>query len=97
MDAASLSGAPTKLTVERVEGNFVGFSATLLFDATTDVPFVSLPDSSGGGQFLFKLQRCYAGIADPQAAGATGNILISTAGFSAATDRGHLIIVVRKD
>lgn len=97
VDASTLSGSPTKLTVERIEGNLNGFEGTLLFDATTDVPFMTLPNAANGGQFCFKFQNHYGGIPDTSATGYTGDILLTTNGFTAATDKGFIIIKVRKD
>lgn len=93
VDASALSGAPTKLTIEELQWAFTGFSGTLEFDATTDSPAAALFDGQSG-----VLDFCsFGGIPDPLAAGTTGDILLSTTGFSAAGDAGILIIKVRKD
>jgi hypothetical protein len=97
VDASTLSGSPATLTVERVEGSFNGFEGTLLFDATSDVPFLTLPNAANGGQFYFPFQKHYGGIANTKATGYTGDILLTTNGFTAATDKGHIFMIVRKD
>lgn len=93
-DASTLSGAPTKLTIEEVKWDFIGFDALLLFDATTDAPALALSGDFGAQ----KIKICeYGGLADPQGSGYTGDILITTSGFTATVDKGHLFIKVRKD
>lgn len=97
VDASDLAGAPTTLTIERIEGNLNGFEGLVLFDATTDVPALALPNANSGGQFCFKFQSHYGGLPNTKATGYTGDILLSTNGFTASGDRGHIVLIVRKD
>jgi hypothetical protein len=84
----------TELVVEKIEGLLSGFSATLLFDATADLAFVSLSD----GDWFCHDWRDVGGISSNKAgAGATGDILITTAGLeSGATDAATFILHMRK-
>ena len=97
VDGSTLSPAPSKLTIERLEGNFNGFTGLVLFDATTDVPAVVIPDAAGGGQFYFPFQKHYGGLPPPSSAtGLAGNLLLTTTGLGSG-DKGHMVIKVRKD
>jgi hypothetical protein len=93
VDASSLSGAPTKLTIERICWAFQGFSGRLEFDATADSPAAVLFDGDNGCLDF----SSFGGLPDPAGAGSTGDILLTTTGFSASGDEGVLIIEVRKD
>lgn len=90
--SAYAPAAKTKLTVVGIDGHMTGFSARLLFDATTDLEIVQLPD---GERFRY----CFAksgGIASTKAgAGANGDILITTAGLGNG-DRGTFTLRMRK-
>ena len=93
VDASTLSGAPTKLSICEIEYALTGFSGVLEFDATTDQPVLALVAET-------PVKHCYkdiGGIPDPSATGFTGDILLTTTGFSAAGDRGHITLVVKKD
>lgn len=92
VDASDLSGAPSKLTVSRVSGNLRGYTAILEFDATADVPFLSLP---GDDYFDYCFEH-FSGLKDNSGSGSTGDITISTTGFSASGDAGWLVIEVKK-
>jgi hypothetical protein len=93
VDASTLSGAPTKLTIEKVAYAFTGFSGLLAFDATTDVPVLALIAENPASHCFTE----FGGIADTSETGFTGDILLSTTGFTAAGDRGHITITVKKN
>jgi hypothetical protein len=92
VDASALSPVPTNVTIERVFGHLVGFTGTLEFEATADVPFMTLPD---GESFDFCLEE-FGGLKDNSGAGASGDVVLTTTGFSAAGDAGWFVIVARK-
>lgn len=95
-DASALEGAPTTLTILRVDWALIGFDAYLEWDATTDVPILAMPQ--GYAQHV-KFTGCHGpnGCPNTKATGYTGDILLNTSGFTAATDRGHVILTLRKD
>lgn len=88
VDVSTLSPVPDHLVVQQIDADITGFSAKLEFDATADVPFYNIsPDTS--------LSACWhetGGVPDPKGAGYTGDILITTSGFTAAGDRGYVRI-----
>jgi hypothetical protein len=93
IDASALTPAPTKMTIEKVYGHISGFIGTLEFDATADVPFMSLPD---GESFNFDMVA-EGGLKDNSGDGSTGDIVLTTSGFTASGDAGWFVIVARKD
>jgi len=94
VDASALIPVPSKVTIEEVWWDFVGFDGLLEFDATADTPAWKLPAGSGQGHRKFYL---FGGIKDNSGAGSTGDVLLTTNGFTAAGDEGTMIIKVRKD
>lgn len=93
VDVSTFSPVPTKVTIEEVWYSLVGFDAMLEFDATADKAAWKL-GSSDSGYIDF---RCFGGLKDNSGSGSTGDVVLTTAGFTAATDEGTLIIKVRKD
>lgn len=92
VDVSALSGAPSTVKVRKITCNLTGFSAVLEFDATADVTFATLPDGSDA-EFDYSQ---FGGIQNNAGAGVTGDITISTTGFSASGDVGHITIWVQK-
>jgi hypothetical protein len=80
----------TKPSLMAVKGSLNGFNAVLLWDATTDVPIISL---EGDKSFHHDFSQ-YGGIVDNGGAGRTGDILITTTGI-ATTDSGFIILDVK--
>jgi len=64
----------------------------LEWDQTTDSPAFAM-DPAHGGTYEF---GCFGGISNPNGAGATGDLLLSTANLDAG-DEVSLLIVVRQD
>ena len=93
VDVSTLTPAPTSVSVRRVYGHCTGFTSTLEFDATTDVAFLNLPSGEG---FDVNFER-FGGLKDNSGAGSTGDIVLTTSGFTAAGDAGWLVIKVEKD
>lgn len=94
-DASAVTPAATDSTIERIRGYFIGFSGLVEFDATTDVAAFVLPSDD---QFDYDFtDKVINGLPNNGGAGVTGDILLSTTGFSAATDIGWLEITVRKN
>lgn len=81
----------TKTVVEKIEGLLSGFSATLSFDATTDLIFAALPD----GQPVCYDWTDIGGVSSTKAGtGAVGDILLTTSGL--ATEKGTFTMWMRK-
>lgn len=88
VDVSALPFPASKLTLEKIDYALTGFSAFLEFDATTDQPLLGLLAETP----VVHDFTCFGGIPDPLAVGTTGDILISTTGFTAAGDRGTIIL-----
>ena len=78
-ELVGLTGAaPDSLVLEEIEWDVQGFtSVTLAWDADADDTMVVL---SGNG---YKDYRGHGGLKDPQSTGATGDVLLTTAGAAA--------------
>lgn len=92
-DASAVSPSTDDSTIERIRGYFIGFTGLVEFDATADVAVVVLPtDDEFDIDFL-----ATAGLPNNAGAGKTGDILLTTTGFTAAGDIGWLEITVKKN
>ena len=92
VDVSDLTGSPSTVSIVRVEAALTGFSAVLEWDATTDVPFLAVPAENQ----LSHNWSDFGGLKNNAGAGVTGDILITTSGFSAAGDRGHITFWLKK-
>lgn len=70
----------------------VGTVATLLWDATTDVPFLTLSEGNGHTRKFSKV----GGITNNAGAGVTGDVLLTTAGVSATAPISMVLHFVKK-
>lgn len=93
VDVSTLNPAPTKVTIEKMWYSLVGFDGMLEFDATTDTAGWKIQQGTDITQDFV----CFGGIKDDSGSGSTGDILLTTAGFTAATDEGTIVIQVRKN
>jgi len=94
-DASAVTPACTDSSIERIRGYFIGFSGLVEFDATADVAAVVLPTDD---QFCYEFKdELIQGLPNNAGAGKTGDILLTTTGFTAAGDIGWLEITVKKD
>lgn len=84
IDRSAYAPAGTKTRVDRIEGAFNGFSASLLFDADTDLTFVHLP----ADDFCHNWKDSGGVSSNKAGAGANGDILITTVGFTGSGDAG---------
>ena len=91
-DASALVGAYAASSIEVIDCSLAGFSAVLEFDATTDVPVLVLP----ADEHFRADYRDMATLRNPQGAGSTGDITITSSGFTVATDEAHIILQVKK-
>lgn len=92
VDVSALNPPPAYCVVKSVHSSFSGFSGILEFDATTDVGFFALPS----GFPMKENMECFGGIRDNSGTGKTGDILLTTSGFTASGDVGNLIITITK-
>lgn len=88
IDVADLTGLPSKFKIRNIAWQFSEFSATLYWDATTDVQAFSLNQYEGDTDFY---ESCGAPLVNNAGTGVTGNLLISTNGLG-ANDTGSIII-----
>lgn len=75
-----------------VKWSLNGFSATLNFDASTDVPAIVL---SGNGEFNLREVNNGNGITNNSGSGKNGDILLATSGVG-STDNGWILITAKK-
>ncbi len=93
VDASTLSGAPTDLTLIKMWASTTGCAFNLEWDATTDVGLLNFPTDFCEDMCFEKI----GGIPNNAGTGKTGDILINTSGFTAAGDQITLVLIVQKD
>lgn len=91
VDASTLSSLPDTLKVKRIYSALSGFQATLKWAATTPDGLWHLPLYAGEFEF-----EKFGGIPNPKSAGYTGDITITTVGFTAAGDEGSITLECAK-
>ena len=91
VDVSSYDPAPTKVRVDKIHYSIAGALQVLLdWDATTDVTFAVL---SGQGE----LEACkFGGLQNNAGAGVTGDIYLTTLGYSAGTVSYTLLLEMTK-
>jgi hypothetical protein len=83
---------PLEFRIEYCHHSLVGFSAALIWDATTAVQALVMP-----ANFTYEYDGCrYSGIRNDAGAGKTGKILITTSGLSTAGGKGTIILELLK-
>lgn len=80
------------LTLYEVESSLTGFSAKLQWDATSAVDLVELPSD----EYLKQDFSAEGGIKNNAGAGATGDVLITTTGYTASGDGGFILLRFKK-
>lgn len=88
IDVADLTGAPTKFKIRNISWQFAEFTATLLWDATTDKQAFVLNQYEGDIDFF---ESTGVPIVNDAGTGVSGNLLMTTKGL-AAGDTGTIII-----
>lgn len=89
VDVSALSGAPSKVKINKIHYSVAGMVARLLWDATTDVTIVDL---QGDGC----LNACdFGGLYNNGGAGVTGDILLTTVGHTSG-DSYSIILEMEK-
>lgn len=88
IDVADLTGLPVSFKIRNISWQFADFTATLYWDATTDVQAFTLNQYEGDIDFY---ESCGVPLVNNAGTGKTGNLLLSTYGLS-INDTGSLII-----
>lgn len=91
VDVSTYSGAPSEVKIKRIQSDLTGFSASLLWDATTNEEIVNLSEGEGERDYCK-----FGGLINNAGAGKTGDILLTTEGFAAAGDRGSIVLEMAK-
>ena len=86
--SVGLKGLPTDFKIKSVDWEFTGFTGALLWDATTDVLAVALPQYDGRMDFV---DGSGIPLVNNAGTGKTGKLLLSTSGL-AANKWGTIII-----
>lgn len=82
LDASALASGNYFHRIDKIEWSLTGFSASLRFDATTDIEIANLTEGRG----------CLHGpFTNPHGTGDTGDVLLSTLGLGSG-DRGTIKI-----
>lgn len=87
VDCSALAGAPSDFKIRAIQWSLDGFSAELLWDATTNVHAFTLPAGSDGLRF----SDTGAHLLNNSGAGKTGDLLITTIGLGSGQS-GTIII-----
>jgi len=80
------------LRLTKVQATIHGFSMRLAWDATANVDLIDI----GDGENTDLCFESYGGIPNNGAAGATGDVLFTTTGYTAAGDGGHVTLWFKK-
>ena len=91
-DANGTALGANSLTLVKVVSSLTGFSAKLAWDATTDVDLVQLPS----GEYLEQDFSEFGGIKDNSGTGSTGDVMITTTGYTASGDGGSFVLYFKK-
>ena len=90
-DASTFTAQAIDNAVTSIEYCLVGFSAQLYWDASTDVPLLSLAEGSESREHF----NYVGSIANNSGTGKTGDILISTSGLGSG-DHGFIILRIKQ-
>lgn len=91
VDVSALDATIAELRLDKAQWSLTGFSAKLLWDATTDVDLLELAEGEGEVDFT-----SIGGLTDDSGTGTTGDVNITTTGYTAAGDGGTIILHFRK-
>lgn len=90
IDVSAYTGSISTVKIRKIWACLNGFSATLEWDATTNVNILTIPD---GDEFDQDYRRV-GGLPNNAGVGVTGDILIDTAGLGA--EEGTIILWMQK-
>lgn len=94
IDASTYSPAFTDCTIKMVHSELSGFTAKLIFAGATPANALHIPDYEA--HYNSKEIGYFGGIPN-NAVTPTGDILLTTTGFTAAGDQGTIIIELEKN
>jgi len=80
------------LKLMAVQSSLTGFSAKLSWDATTDVDLIELPTDQEYSVDFTEI----GGITDNGGSGSTGDVMITTTGYTASGDGGVIVLYFKK-
>lgn len=86
IDASTFNFSPAKLRLLSISSNFIGFTAELIWEATTPVHLFEIPDYDSEKDF-----SKFRGIPNNGGVGVTGDVLLTTTGLGAG-DTGHAVL-----
>ena len=89
VDVSALTPARSAVKIMAIKSSLEGFSANLIWDATTDVPALKLMSGRVEQDF-----RRFGGLVNDSGTGKTGDILISTYGSATGLD-GSIILELK--
>ena len=96
VDVSTLSGAPSKVTIDQIWYDIGGMRVQIDFDATTNVPALVLGGSAAAGNVQGHLDfRSFGGIKNNAGSGVTGDIDVTTSGHT-NLDHYTIILELRK-
>jgi hypothetical protein len=95
-DASAYLTQSTDNKLYRIQYCLNGFSAELLWDATSNVPLISLAKDHPMDHDFFDHCFGFGGIVNNGAAGRTGDILITTLGLASTTLDGFIIFYIKE-
>lgn len=94
IDASTYNPAFTNGALSLLHANLTGFTCTLYWDATANVPIMNIPDYEVHLSEN-EMGHLSGGIPNNAGAGKTGDILVSTSGLGAG-DQGTIILKIKK-
>jgi len=80
------------LRLTKVQSTIHGFSCRLLWDATANVDLIDI----GDGENVDLCFEDFGGLPNNAGSGATGDVLFTTTGYTAAGDGGHITLWFKK-
>ena len=80
------------LTLMYAQAGLTGFSCKLAWDATTDVDLIEIPSDNHTDVDFSR----FGGVKNNAGAGATGDVMFTTTGYTAAGNGGHIYLCFRK-
>ena len=96
VDVSTLSGAPSRVTIDQIWYDIGGMRVQIDFDATTNVPALVLGGSAAAGNVQGHLDfRSFGGIKNNAGSGITGDIDVTTSGHT-NLDHYTIILELRK-
>ena len=96
VDVSTLSGAPSRVTIDQIWYDIGGMRVQIDFDASTNVPALVLGGSAAAGNVQGPLDfRSFGGIKNNAGSGVTGDIDVTTSGHT-NLDHYTIILELRK-